>query len=216
MKIPKTFIPEKNLDRTLETLLLENQDSEGFGDKKAVAALLTSFDTFTKQRLAVFYSTEEIYNVGKKIADQMTHFTKDDLEGLSRRLNAKNCNDLFLGLYISALINRIINENDTVTLHLDVPLNWIGAYQEKGTTAINGDLGYFTGLFLQGGTLLVEGNTGHRTGNGMEAGKIVITGRTGEDTGDFMKGGEIITYGPIKAVSSNCRGTIYSMGKRLR
>lgn len=215
MKIPKTFVPEKNLDETIASMLLEKPDTNNY-DKKTVSALLKSCSTFTKQRSTIHPYLDAIYNLGDKLANKMPHFTKDDLEELSKRLTTENCQDLYLGFYISTLINKTITENDIITLKLDVELYGIGSYQKKGTTSVEGNLGYFTGHFLEGATLIVEGNTGNRTGNGMSIGKIVITGESGKDTGDFMKGGEIITYGRIKSVSSSCHGTIYSEGKKLR
>jgi formylmethanofuran dehydrogenase subunit C len=215
MKIPKTFIPNKDLEETIEMLLLEKPDTDNY-DKKTVSMLLRSCSAFTKQRNNIHPYLEDIYQLGGKLANMMPHFAKDDLEELSKRITAENCQDMYLGFYISALINKIVTENDMVTLRLDVELYGIGAYQKKGTTTVKGDLGYFAGHFLEGATLIVEGNTGNRTGNGMKMGRIVITGEAGEDTGDFMKGGEIITYGRIKSVSSSCHGTIYSEGKRLR
>lgn len=213
MKIPKIFIPDKDLDEMIESMLLETNEEDN-SDKKTVSVLLKSCSAFTKKRGIML---DSIYTLGNKLANKIPHFTKDDLEELSKRLTPKNCQDMYLGFYISALINKIATEDSTITLKLDVELFGIGAYQEKGTTNVEGDLGYFTGHFLKGATLIVEGNTGNRTGNGMKLGKIVITGGAGEETGDFMKGGEIITYGKVKSVSENFdRGAIYSMGKRLR
>ncbi len=215
MKIPKTFIPNKDLEETIETLLLEKPDTNNY-DKEALSRLLKSCETFVKQRNDIHPYLDMVYKIGENLASRMPHFAKDDLEELSKRITAENCKDMYLGFYISALINKIVTENDIITLKLDVELYGIGAYQKKGTTTVKGNLGYFAGHFLEGATLIVEGNTGNRTGNGMKMGKIVITGGTGEDTGDFMTGGEIITYGRIKSVSSSCHGTIYSEGKKIR
>jgi len=215
MKLPKTFIPEKNLDEMIESMMLE-MNNEDSSDKKIVSILLKSCNIYAKKRLDKFIYLDEAYELGEKIASKLPYFTKHDLEGLSKKLTVKNCQDMHIGFYLSALINKIITPNDLITLNLDIELYGIGAYQEQGTVSINGDLGYFAGHFLQGGTLIVEGNTGDRTGNGMRLGKIVITGGAGEDTGDFMSGGEIITYGRIKSIAETCKGRIYSEGKKLR
>ncbi|MDP2906416.1 MAG: hypothetical protein Q8O03_00600 [Nanoarchaeota archaeon] len=215
MKIPKTFIPNKDLEETIETLLLEKTDENNY-DKEALSRLLKSFGTFTKQLEKIHPYLDDIYKLGENLANKMPYFTKDDLEELSKRLISKDNLNLYSGFYLSALVNKIITENDVITLNINLELYGISAYQKKGTTIVKGDLGYFTGHFLEGATLIVEGNTGNRTGNGMKIGKIVVTGGTGEDTGDFMTGGEIITYGKIKSIASSCKGTIYSQGKKLR
>jgi len=217
MKIPRIFIPNKDLEETIETLLLEKTDENNY-DKEALSRLLKSFGTFTKQleKENIRPYLDEIYKIGERLSDRMPHFTKDDLEELSKRLASKDNLNLYSGFYLSALINKIITENDIITLNINLELYGIGAYQKKGTTTVKGDLGYFAGHFLEGATLIVEGDTGNRTGNGMKIGRIVITGGTGEDTGDFMSGGEIIAYGKVKSVSSDCKGTIYSQGKKLR
>ncbi|MBM3199337.1 hypothetical protein FJZ53_00245 [Candidatus Woesearchaeota archaeon] len=215
MKIPPTFIPDKDLEEMIGSMLLETR-AEDNSDKETVATLLRSCNIFIRQRSTMHPCIDDIYELGEKIADKMPYFTKDDLESLSKMITPENCKDVYLGFYISALVNKIITENSLITLKLEVGLYGIGAYQEKGTVAVEGDLGSLTGHSLQGGTLLVEGDTGNRTGNGMKLGRIVITGGAGEDTGDFMEGGEIIAYGEIKSVVPEWRGRIYSQGRRLR
>lgn len=215
MKIPKSFIPEKDLDETIEALLLETK-AEDNSDKETVSRLLRSCNIFTRQRSTIHTYLDEIYKLGERIADKMPYYTIDDLTGLSKRLDTKNCQDVYLGFYISALINKTATDNHIITLEPNIKLYGIGAYQQKGTTVLKGDSGSLTGHCLEGATLIIEGNTGNRTGNCMKIGRIVITGGSGEDTGDFMTGGEIITYGKIKSIAESCKGKIYSRGRKLR
>ena len=213
MKTPRLFIPGKNLDETIESLLLEKQTISDY-DTKTVSVLLKSCDTFMK-KLNVKLPYMEIYTIGKYLAEKIDYYTQNDLEELSKRITKENCQDMHLGFYISALINKITMGNDVITLELALKLDGIGAYQKEGTTIVKGKLGNFTGHYLIGGTLIVDGDTAHGTGNLMKMGKIIITGESGIDTGNFMEGGEIITYGEIKSIASSCKGTIYSQGKRL-
>lgn len=216
MKIPKTFIPKKNV--SIESLLrksrINNSENEVMEyNMYTVMDLLENCQKFVWE-LKDSYKLDKIYEIGEDLAKK-TSFTAWDINELSKRIVIKYDSERYLGFYLSALVNKIIKESNNIILEPKEELFGIGAYQQEGTTVVKGNIGYFAGHFLGGGTLIVEGNTGNSTGNGMELGKIVITGEAGKYTGDFMTGGEIIAYGEIKSIGSNCKGTIYSMGKKV-
>lgn len=102
------------------------------------------------------------------------------------------------GTYLSALIYKIIKEDEEIELKLPdttTKLDCIGHYFSKGKIIIEGDLGKFTGFEMSGGDIIVEGKIGYGTAEGMTGGRIFA-----EEIGSiskFYRSGEIYENGKM-------------------
>lgn len=172
MDIPKSFKPKNKS--------LELKIKQGYSPKR-VSILLDSCNEFIEKQKGKDFPTA--YKIGKKLAKTYS-YTKQDLEYLSKRIDS-DCE--WLGVYLSALANKVIKKEDNIILTLDACLSCIGMYMKKGTITVKGDILDYTGQFMEGGKIIVEGNAG-------------------EETGRFMEGGVIEVYGKIKSISSNLLG----------
>jgi len=208
MKVPKSFRLEKDLDENVKRLLKEPKIKSY--NPVIVEELLDLSKEFLQTRKG-FY--QNWYNQAIKLTRGIRYSLKD-VEGLSRKIRVENEKSRDLGMYLSALINKVITENDKITLTLEEKLNFIGTYQEKGTITVEGDANdhtgygmkggkitvkgdaeYYTGRWMQGGELTVKGNTNNYTGYGMKGGKITVKEDVDNHTGYGMKGGKITVKG---------------------
>lgn len=209
MKIPTVFIPERNIDieRLLKKPELHNYD------ENKVMDLLGTCQEFVWE-LEDYYKLDKVYYLGNSLAEKI-RFTAWDINELSKRITVKYTSERYLGFYLSALVNKIAKEYDQIELEPHEELFGLGAYLPTGKLAVRGNLRYFAGAFMSGGVCIIDGNSGKCSGNGMTGGKLIIYGDAGEDTGIFMTDGVIRVGGSIKSISSNCKGTIHSMGKKV-
>lgn len=199
MNIPKGLI--KKDKKKLKQLM------EGPKILTGQAMLRESCMTFLeKQTILRDYS--EMYNLAEEIAEK-TVYTKDDLEDLSQEIAAPSKHNWYkedlneeeriekgilyenehsyLGLYLSALVNKIIKEDDVIRLAMnDLKLEGLGAYLKKGFLRIEGSTRFYTGFKMQGGTLIVEESTGNYTGFKMQGGTLIVRKTAGFRTGIHM------------------------------
>lgn len=209
MIMPKTFIPEKNLEKNVKELLKKQKNTY---NELIVLTLLKNCEEFLAEQE---YDTTilDVYNYGERRAKKLI-YTKHDLEELSTRIDMNHKDDgCYLGIFLSALINKIITEEETIILRPIVPLHGVGAYLTKGRVIVDGDVGFFLGHYMEGGEMIVEGSAQHDTGNGMKGGRLVIKKDVGICTGIFMESGEIVVYGEIRDIAKSCKGNIYHKDK---
>lgn len=212
MKLPKTFTSEKNLDKHVERLLSEKPNLKDYNEN-TVRILLKKCRTFLDKQ-EYTRSLLKVYPLGEDLVKKLD-FTKGDIEEASRRIESYSHEDKYAGFYLSALVNKIITEQDIITLKFDVDLFGIGAYLKTGKLIIDGYVGHFLGYCMEGGEVITKKDAGHDVGNGMQAGKIIINGEVGCSTGIFSEGGDIIVYGNIEKIADSCKARIHKWGKQV-
>jgi len=226
MKLPKSFRPEKNLENSLENLI----KGKGY-DPKVVHQLVEGYDEFNTKRQVSKPNFEERYKAALELASEFS-YTKKDLEIAIGRMKEQGY--ATLGIYMSALVNNIIQKDDVISLFPHVRLTNFGCYMDKGTVhlyeeigshlgeemtggkiIVKGDVGDHTGFCMKGGKIIVEGNTGVSTGFGMENGEIIVQGNTGTSLGVNATGGIIRVYGEIGQIFPNAGVTVYLKNKKI-
>ncbi len=144
------------------------------------------------------------------------NYTIKDIEELCPIFSKFYANETnSIGIFISAAINKIIKETDTIVLDFaGIEVNYlgycltcgnliikgsVGGYtgqsMQSGSITIHGNAGDYTGKSMEGGSIIVEGNSNADTGVSMQSGSITVDGNAGDWTGDYMKGGSIIVEG---------------------
>lgn len=215
MKIPKTFTPDKNLDKHIERLLSKKEDLKNYEyyDENNVVILLKKCKKFIDKQTGMSH-LDSIHLVGERLADEL-EFTKKDIEEAIQRITpyGKECN--YSGFYFSALINKVIEEQDVINLTFYEKLSGIGAYLKTGTLIIDGYVEFALGHCMEGGTIIIKKDAGTDVGNGMLGGNIRISGDTGKDLGIFSKGGDITVYGKIGKIADTCRARVFTKYKQV-
>jgi len=186
MKLPKAFVPKKNLEKTVERLLKNPKVNPD-----RVSLLLDHCEEIVNMN---HFNLTKIIKIGREAANELK-YTKEDLEIMSLRLSTVRTN-FWLGLYISILLNKVIKEDDEVILNFGKEMSCLGSFLERGTIIIPHDVDYNSGWFMRGGRLIIEGNAGYRTG-------------------ENMRGGDIYVDGIIKYLSKSCGGNIYKKGIKV-
>jgi len=234
MKLPKIFVPKKDLEWKLDELLKHSKDS----DVPNIQELVYGCEEFLKHTKNVkldgpLIMEEEkfdyLYSVGNNLSNYMD-YTLDDIRGLSDLLGELKLENSLLGYYLSILINKVIEDDD----ELEIPYlgEGLGTSMTKGTLIINGDAGDALGYCMQGGKIVVRGNAGNRVGNWMKDGMIVVRndigdytgffssdgsivvgGNAGDDTGAYLEGGDIMVMGNV---GMNCAYKMSSGTIRIR
>jgi len=203
MKLPKIFKPKKKQKKTIKKLLKENSHT--------ISELKDAYHEFSKEQKTL--TLAEKYKLGETIAGTI-NYTKIELENLLEAMMPVEKTGL--GFYLSTLVNKIIKENDEITLNMkNQIITHLGSYLEKGTLIINGDAGSWTGYNMKGGTLIIKGHAKNFIGYYMKNGKMVVEKDLGYDTGCNMDGGEIHCDGNISEISPTCDGEIYKKGKKV-
>ena len=125
------------------------------------------------------------------------NYTIKDIEELCPILSKSYANETnSIGIFISAAINKIIKETDTINLDFaGIEVNCLGYCLTRGNLIIKGSVGGYTGHSMQSGSITIHGNAGDWTGNSMEDGSIIVDGNAGKYTGDFMQSGSITIHG---------------------
>lgn len=182
--IPKNFMPKKKgLEKRAKELTNLTYDLGTVSD------LLLSCNDF-REKIENVVRFEELYEVGEKMVKTIC-YTKYDLEMLSPELSIRpDTKDEFLGLYISALVNKVITKQDNINLKLKEELIGIGSYLQKGTLTIEGNVKWLTAVNMTGG-------------------KLIVKGRIDGSTGIQMKEGGIVMADQIDDIDVSCKGTIY-------
>ncbi len=177
--------------------------------KSSELRLLLSFETFLKEK-SPGDNFEKGYRIGEKLAEKIG-YAKEDLECVVRNLRQaadyltpyiihknfflKYTYDKSIGLYLSALVNKIIEE-EPIKLLVRTTLHGLGAFHKKGT-------------------LVIEGNIGKMAGYRMLDGKLIINGNAGWATGYESTGGKIIVNGGISHVAKCCKAEVYQSDKKV-
>lgn len=104
-----------------------------------------------------------------------------------------------LEIFISALLNNSIGKDETVTVCARQWIfdRYVGAFLEKGTLVVEGNLRDRVGYRLKGGKVVVRGAVQDKYGEAMEDGELTIEGGVSGGGAHHVKGGHIV----IKAVS---------------
>jgi len=165
MKLPKTFVPRKSLDKDLEELLRKDYDP------KSVDELILKCEEFI--RLVNEPESGSIYEITKKLA-RKTNCNKADLQVLYNRIIVE---DHWLGFYLGALVNKVIGEDDTIIIKPANQFNAIMSFLKRGTVIIENDVGTWAGSHMEGGRLIIEGNAGYFLGSFSKGGIIEVYGK---------------------------------------
>ena len=125
------------------------------------------------------------------------NYTIKDIEELCLTLSKSYTNETTsIGIFISAAINKIIKETDTINLDFaGIEVNCLGYCLTRGNLIIKGNAGKYTGDSMQSGSITIHGNAGDYTGDSMEDGSIIVDGNAGKYTGEFMQSGSITIHG---------------------
>jgi len=229
MKLPQIFVPKKKSDKNIERLLEEPKQKE---NPHALEHLLKSCEEYFKFANSKHYFLKDSFSVSEEVASNLI-YTKEDLEDLSQAVAVDGEDYIFLGVHFSTLVNKIIKEEDTITLRFKEKLLYLGSYHGKGTLVIEQGSWNHVGYRMYGGKIIVQGNVEESTGEEMEGGEIVVQGDASDwagqhmkggkihiegdsgVTGSYMIGGEIHVDGEISHLSEVCKGTIYNKGKKV-
>lgn len=135
-------------------------------------------------------------------------FSKEWLDNLNKEYEVTRGFNYPSSIFFSALINRVIKENDWVYLSFkhdkSIADPWFHDYFNFSTV----------GLFLPRGTIQISSDyAGEYLGNMMTGGKIIVKGDSKSYVGDRMKGGKILIEGDLIdiEVPTHKRGCGYEM-----
>lgn len=167
-------------------------------------------------------TSEESYKSASSKLERL-NLTLDDVSIFAGLINRESFSDKAnywtAGLFISAAINKIIKEDDTVTLDfhsLGCPVDCVGYRLKQGKILFQGDAGDYLGEGMYGGEITIQGNAGYYVGYNMSGGHITIQCNAGGHVGTYMSGGVIHIEGQVGSISESCRGRIYHRGTLLR
>lgn len=227
MKFPKTFRMEKNLDDKIQELL-EHKDKMDH-NPAAVKEILKRSRKFVDNDERSFF-LEDKYLFAKNLVDDIS-YTYEDLRVVSSNLelqylhkydgSRKNMmtylqkTEYNLGLYLSALANKLLTKEDVIVLEPNFIYRCMGAYLEKGTLVVDADVGNNAGFGMLGGNLLIWGNADDSTGCNMQGGEMEIEGSSGNNTGTNMEGGIIRVSGLIKTVAPTYNKGLIIQGEKI-
>lgn len=211
MKIPKTFVKENISEKDIERILNLKEKDKIYN--RHIDRLFSSCDQFLDSASG---SLEVKYNLGEKIANKYL-YTLEDIENLSIRIllghpwgYAEN-----LGFYFSALINKIIGKNDTITLTPGMEFDGVGTYLAKGNIIVDGDAGSFVGALMIGGKITILGDTEDYMAYEMKNGVIIVSGSVGGTVGYQAQGGELYVNDVGSMIARSCMANVYKNGKKI-
>jgi len=210
MKLPKSFRPDKDLEAKTKKLV---QGSE-IKSSKNLDILVKSCEEFLREIRYEGYISK-MYNIAEYMSHELT-YDKEDLEKLvyDPPVNADFKDNIpgyrNLGLYFSALANKILKPKDEILFYINHDFDEIGANNDGAKIIVCGDVGNRTGWAMKSGEIIIKGKAGQFAGCSMQGGIIRISKHCGERTGFNMKDGEIYVEDYIKSVDEKgCKGTIY-------
>jgi len=188
MKLPKTFVPDKNLKKDLEKLLHRPKKEE---NPEVLQELMMGAKAYFSREKKL--GMEQAYETALEIAENID-YSQEDIKSLGRIMVIPDY--LYLGIYFSALVNNISNRNSVIELKFQNILSGLGLFMKEGTLIIDGDAGYDTGCFMTGGKIIVKGNTSRAIG-------------------PWSEGGEIHLEGKYETLGALCQSRIYQRGKLI-
>jgi len=197
MKIPKSFLPEKNLEEKTNQLI-ESYDT--LYNKELIENLTHGLWEFQKrvERLSTIY---ELYAIAEDIVKKFDVQKSPVINYLLQDEDFRHCaiEESYSGYYVSAMINNWVPKNTIFTINVEgLLLHSLGTYLNKITLIVDGDVGWQTGMLMQSGKLIVNGNC--------------------DAVGRLMCGGEIRIYGNIKEKQiggESKSGKIYQFNKLI-
>lgn len=146
-------------------------------------------------------------------------YTLSDVAAFARIISGKDFTDeanyWTSGIFVSAAVNKVIKENETVTLdfaNLGVSADCIGFRLQHGRIVIPGNAGDYLGEHMSGGEIVVKGNAGYYVGYAMSGGSIAVHGNAGGHLGRYMSAGVIQIKGKIGSIARPYSGKIYHNG----
>jgi len=230
MRLPKTFVPQKNLDRKIESLI-EKPNLRYKYNPGVVEELLVLGEEFLRTCTDEDVYKKKVYEKGVNLAGRISYSSKD-VEELGNRI--KPGTTKILGVYISALVNKVIKEKETIVLDLKAELDGIGINFKRGKLVVKGDTNDYTAYHMAGGKMIVKGDTNDHTADYMESGNFMVEGSVNDCTGCFMgggkltiggnankytcyqlDGGKVIVKGKIKDLSPYFRKGVIKEGNRI-
>lgn len=215
MKLPKSFIPKKNLDKNMKELLVKKQSH----NPETLQLLIEHSKEFIEKQKQL-KEPNLIYYMGESLIRDLT-YNKKDLEAFSKMITVEKEEDRYLGFYLSALINKLGYVEKEIILQVNAKLRGIGTHLNKAvsfkdiTLNIEGDVYSHAGFFMRKGKLVIGGNAGNHAGTWMEGGELIVEGSVGEYTGYRMeKHATMRVYGKIESIhEATCKGEIYQGDK---
>lgn len=209
MDVPKSFKPEKGLGKKIESLL--NSQPKSF--QASLELMLKGNKEFLLEGDCTYKRAEEIV--------RGINYSKYELQSFCNELSYYQKYDGFHweGLYLSALVNKIINDDGKIMLDLsDIgsKLDCVGAFLKKGMLIINSNAGQWTGYSMKDGELTINGDTEGYAGYDMKGGILRIKGRAKYFTGDKMTGGKIYAKEIDNVSVHYVSGEIYEGKKKIR
>lgn len=161
-------------------------------------ALLSSFSSLPKlERMKIMASKLErqgiadFYSTCYKSARE-AEYTPEDINAFLNRIKIKDDQRDELGIYVSALANKLLTENGTININVgDKKLHFLGSFMSKGCINVSGNLGNFVCYEMSGGNANIFGNAGDFLALGMSGGTVNVHGYVGEKAGAEISNGEI-------------------------
>ena len=191
MKLPKSFKPEKNLDE--KTNSLANQK---FRHEKVSELVKISKEEFNHHKYN-FMGHPDRYKSCLELAQKLD-YNKFDLQEMVLHLSPHDfVSQLHLGVYVSALVNNIMEEDTAIDLKLPTSIDCLGTFLEQGYLTLEGNVGMFLGHTMKGGSIDVIGNVGDYLGYCMAGGNILVKGNVGNWAGAYKEEGQIIIHGDM-------------------
>ena len=181
------YAPSPRID--LGSLL--RQVPTGFSEKGREAQEAARESEFLTTALLGIFNSNNGYK-GFQNALANIDYTLADIEKICPKIKINNNT----GLFISAAINKIITENDTVTLDFNgKKVGYVASRLQKGHVILNGPAGYAAGELMSGSaSLTINGNAGDFAGQFMSgSARLTIHGSAGNYAGEFMSGSASLT-----------------------
>ncbi len=154
-------------------------------------------ENFKTKDINAFNDLQKGYQTAISLVPNI-NYSLQDIAGLCHSISDYDNRHLIWGFFISALINKVIKDGETITIKPKkyVLENNLGVFLERGTLILDGHVGMNAGYGLRGGKLVIRGDTEYCYGNCMEKGELIIEGSVKGPGFNSVKGGK----GVIKSI----------------
>ena len=119
------------------------------------------------------------------------------------------------GIYISALVNSCIDENETIAIKPPKKLHFIGSYLPRGTLIIDTDVGSHACTEMENSKVIIKGNAGGYLGILAKYGRIEVEGNVGMELGLASIFTRFDVGGRITNISTIIAGKVYRKGELI-
>lgn len=212
------FDPKKDISDLFEKGQKTIDREIGDKDIEIKRQSLSEFKERVKKTIIENYSKKDIdiidldkgYETALSLVPNM-NYSLDDVINLIEEYQNKNEFGFYSpGIYLSALINKVIQPNDVATFKITNKkfAENIGIFLPQGKLIIEGDLGGDLGYKMSGGEIILKGSCVGNVAQRMKCGKILIEknledhvvdyGRVDEGVAFRMEGGELEVLGNAK------------------